>query len=273
MTAPPPNATTESLCNARGSTVFSKSRNVASPLVAKISAIDMQASCSTRWSRSKNFACTRSATSAPTRVLPDPMKPSSASGLREWLDAAWVGRHWSCRRRDRYPASAPLLGLDEDLVAEIAGLRQVVKDFGALGAGRVHFDATVSEDAADQRLPRRAVLHPVDRDDLFLAAEDARLDRDPLVAQRIGDRLPSDPDHDEPEQRERDHADRQEGAQLRHVKAVVGPEQREIGDDGDDEQDHWDDQALDDRDPVGMVLQDEVLAGKELAHGALLSLT
>src|SRR5437899_561687 len=68
-------------------------------------------------------ALARSATSAATSVLPDPMKPSSASGRREWLDAAGVGRYRSRGRHRRDPAAAPLLRLDEDLVAEITWLR------------------------------------------------------------------------------------------------------------------------------------------------------
>ena len=164
-------------------------------------------------------------------------------------------------------------GLHEDLVPKAIGVRQVVEHFSAGRPRGVDLDLAVAKHPAEHALLGAHVLHPVDRDDLFLAAEDARLDRDALVGQRVGDRLPADPDDDEPEQGESDHADREEGPELRHVEAIARSEQRKVGDDRDHEQDHGDDQALDDRDPVWVIPQNEVLAGQELAHGRVLSPT
>src|SRR6266508_4000432 len=174
ITTPPPRATTAPGCSARGSTFFSNSRKAGSPAVAKRSAIDMPASCSTMWSRSKSVARERSATNAPTRVLPDPMKPSKASGFGRWLDAAWVGGNWRRGGRSRRHAAPSLLRLHEDLVAEVAWLRQVIEHhFGALCPGGVDLHPSVVEDAADQRLLRAAVLDAGDRDDPLLPAEDS----------------------------------------------------------------------------------------------------
>jgi len=170
-------------------------------------------------------------------------------------------------------AIPPLLRLDEDLVPELSGLGQVVEHFGSLRAGRIDLHAAVAEDATDERLLGRAVLDPVDRDDLLLAAEDAGLELDPLVGQDVGDRLPAYPHDDEPEQCDRDHQRAQDLAQVRRVEAVVGAEDREVGDRDDDQEDHRHHGALDHCDPVRVILQDEVLAGKELAHGRVLSPT
>src|SRR5438132_6215214 len=143
------------------------------------------------------------------------MNPRSASGLTRrtlflgsprapaagcesvGLYAARVGGHGRTRRRGR-AATAALLRLHEDLVAEITGLGQIVEHFSALRARGVDLDPAEAEDPADDGLPGRAVLHPVDRDDLLLPAEDAGLDRYPMVGQGVGVRSPADTSDDDP---------------------------------------------------------------------------
>src|SRR6266516_3442437 len=138
MTTPPPRATTASGRSSPGSVSFSNARNAFSLCVAKISATDMPALSSTRWSRSKKAAWARCATSAPTRVLPAPMKPTSASGLRcAGLDAAWIGRYWCRGRGARRHAAPPPLRLDENLVAEPVRLGQVEEDLRPDLTGRL----------------------------------------------------------------------------------------------------------------------------------------
>ena len=143
----------------------------------------------------------------------------------------------------------------------------MVEDLGALRASGVDLHPSIAEDPADHRLLGGAVLDAVDRDDFFLAAEDSALDLDSLVGQRVGDRLPADPHHDKPDDRNRDHQAAQDLAEVRGVEAVVGTEDGEVGDGDDDQEDHRHDQALDERYPVRVILEDEVLAGEELAHG------
>src|SRR5205823_8916782 len=151
-----------------------------------------------RWAQG---AWARSAPRAPTSVLPEPMKPTSASGRRRSLDAGRVRRHRRPGRRRGCHAAATLLRLDENLVAEVARLGEMVQDLGALRAGGVDLDAPVADDPAEQRLPGGAVLHTVDGDDLLLAADDARLDGDSLVRERVRHRLPPDPHDDDPQDR------------------------------------------------------------------------
>src|SRR5262249_35422912 len=225
ITTPPPRATTVPGCRASGSSSFSSARNLASLWVAKTSAIGMPTLSSTIRSRSAKRACARWATSAPTRVLSDPMKPSSASGRLASLDAARIGRHLPRRGAG---SSASLLRLDEDLVAEIAGHRQVIEHLRALGARGVDLHTAVADQASKDRLPRRAVLHAVDRDDLLLAVEDPGLDRDPLICERVQDGAPADPHDDEPQDRERYHRQGEERPQPGHVE-VVRVEHGEVG--------------------------------------------
>src|SRR5712692_4340337 len=97
-------------------------------------------------------------------------------------------------------AAAAALRLDEDLVAEGAWVGQMHQDLGALSAGGVDLNAAVAEHPPEQRLLGGAVLPAVDRHRLRLASEDAGLDLDALVGERVRDRLPADPDHDEPQQ-------------------------------------------------------------------------
>src|SRR5438094_7992672 len=100
------------------------------------------------------------------------MKPTSASGRRKSLDAGRVRRHRRPGRRRGCATAATLLRLDENLVAEVARLGEMVQDLGALRAGGVDLDAAVADDPAEHRLPGGAVLHPADGQELLLAAED-----------------------------------------------------------------------------------------------------
>src|ERR1700736_5051814 len=192
---PPPSATTAPGCRAFGRSSDSVVLNAASLRVAKRSAMGMPARSSTMRSRSWNGAPERSATSAPTTVFPEPMKPMRANvrGPREikasrsatrravrvagprisWgkvflasLDAARIdGRGCAgC-------ASATSLRLYEDLIAESSRIGQVVEHLSPLSAGGVDLDASVTEHAPEHGLLRGAVLDAIDGDDFRRAAE------------------------------------------------------------------------------------------------------
>src|SRR5437773_11731670 len=91
------------------------------------------------------------------------MKPSSASGLRRFSDSAGMGGHRLGRRSRGRRTAAPLLRLREDLVAEVARIRQEVEDLGALRSGGVDLNPPIAEDAAEKGLTGHAILDAVDR--------------------------------------------------------------------------------------------------------------
>src|SRR2546427_294479 len=109
-------------------------------------------------------------------------------------------------------AATPPLRLNKHVVTKHAWLGQMHEHLGPLRARGIDLHASIAQDPPDERLPRRAVLDPVDGDDLLRPREHTALELDTLVGQRVNDRPPADPHHDEPQQCDSDDRQRQRKA-------------------------------------------------------------
>src|ERR1700674_222600 len=200
------------------------------------------------------------------------MKPMSASVRRAAMRAERTSDAARTGGGHGGPASA-LLRLHEDLVPESARVGHMVEYLGPLGARGIDLDPAVADHATKQGLLGRAVLDPVDWNDLRLAAEHAGLDLDALVGERVRGRLPAHPYNDEPDARDGYRGQRDVDPKvlvLEQLRRLVDRlEERQVGDRHQHEQHRRRQQVLGDNDPMWVRLDDEVLAGKEFAsHGA-----